>query len=1027
MRADEEDSQIRDTEVAQVTNFALQVALTEFLKSWGIVPDAVVGHSVGEVASVYAAGALSLEDAMQVCYQRSRLLKKMAGQGTMLAIALSREEAEALLEDYSNVSLAAINSPSAVTLSGERESLEGIAAELEAHDIFNRFLKVEVAYHSYQMESIRGDLLRTLAKIQAQKTAIPIYSTVTGSRLDGDAFGVDYWWKNVREPVDFYKTMQTILADDSAVILEVGPHPVLSNAIKECMSSDGKQVRLVSTLDRKKPEWPKMFECISQLYTLGYALNWENNFTGHEKFMKIPTYAWQRETFWLETKRSQEERYGCEGHVFLNNNLRLPHSTWEVELNQYFLPYLKDHQVENTIVFPGAAYVEAGIALHEKTFGQTACSLDNVKFHHMLIVEESNLQRLYLSHNHQDYSFEVWSRTVGDQPNWMQHATGNIHSNIAPQTRSSVSLSDLRENCPETMSNAELYDLLKERGLRYGEYFRPIKRIWKGPQKVLAEIQGHPSLAENHDGYHLHPTILDAGFQSLMAILDAGEEDSRTPFIPVEIDQIHYYRSPGNTCWSYGEVYRVESNYIKGNIEIYTEAGELAVGLHGVTCQAIVQNNVLSADTTNNSLYDFQWKPVEYIAGPAEDAAKETWLAFADQSQLSQSIIEIINRRNTRLFLVERGDRLNQLNDSHFSLSPRQPNDMRELFARLPNRKITKILYLWGAQERPGDSFSEMKIEPFLDHCVVISNLVRELATSGETEVQIGMATRGTQIILPSDKGNDLMAAGLWGLGHLIGNEHSHISCKLIDLSARPEPGEADCIIRELLANNQDEDIAYRNGDRYLKQVQAYHPALEHEEQVQLVSVDQPVELIQTQMGNMESMTYQPIRLDDLKPHEIRIRTHYAPLNFKDLLKVRNQIAASMLEDTYFGNTLGMECSGTVVEIGSEVINFQPGDEVIAILNGGFKSWVTAPDTRYVYKKPSTLSLKEIPLMVPFFTAYYSLVRLANLHPGEKVLIHNAAGAVGLSAIQVAQKMGAEIYATVGNEQKREYLADLGV
>jgi hybrid polyketide synthase/nonribosomal peptide synthetase FtdB len=287
--ADEQSSRMAETEVAQRCNFAIQVALTVLWESWGIKPGAVVGHSVGEVSAAYTSGALSFEDAVRVSYHRSRLQQSRAGLGTMLAVGLPEADAVELIKRYDRVSIGAINSPSAFTLSGDEEELRGIAKTLEKKIVFNRFLRVEVAYHSYQMDPLQEELLECLKGIEGQETEVPLYSTIFGELTLGAEWGTPYWWKNVRQPVRFARAINSLLSDGYRHFVEVGPHPVLGTSIKECAIQAEVKAYVIPSLYRKSPELFRMLESLGQLYTLGYRVEWKNIVPKIGRYVSLPT------------------------------------------------------------------------------------------------------------------------------------------------------------------------------------------------------------------------------------------------------------------------------------------------------------------------------------------------------------------------------------------------------------------------------------------------------------------------------------------------------------------------------------------------------------------------------------------------------------------------------------------------------------------------------------------------------------------------------------------------------------------
>ena len=328
----ESSSRISQTEVAQPANLALQIALTALWKSWGITPDAVVGHSVGEVAAAYVAGALSLEDAVLVSFHRSRLQQTMAGRGAMLAIGLSERETREHIRKYADLSIAAINSQSAVTVSGAPNSLKSLADTLERNGAFHRSLKVEVAYHSYQMDALKEDFLLALNGLTARKAEFPLYSTVTGGVVSGEELTSTYWWDNVRQPVRFQESIQSILGKGFRIFLEVGPHPVLGTSIKEVSAEANSAVTTFPSLRRQTSELDEILNSLGGLFTRGFNIHWNTIAPENGTFTTLPTYAWQRERFWRETSKSLEDRIGNNDSAFFNEKLGSPEPAWEVEV-----------------------------------------------------------------------------------------------------------------------------------------------------------------------------------------------------------------------------------------------------------------------------------------------------------------------------------------------------------------------------------------------------------------------------------------------------------------------------------------------------------------------------------------------------------------------------------------------------------------------------------------------------------------------------------------------------------------------
>jgi amino acid adenylation domain-containing protein len=301
LSADESQSRLSDTEFAQPAIFALQVALAALVRHWGVIPAAVIGHSVGEVAAAYVCGALSFEDAVQVIYHRGRLMQRATGHGKMASIELPLPEVETALAPYAGrLSLAAMNSPGTTVVAGEPDALEQLLKSLQSRGVTFRALPVNYAFHSYQMELLQQELLESLKSIGPQACSIPMISTVTGALCDGKALDGQYWWRNVRQPVRFAYAIDALLEAGHSLFLELGPHPVLSPAILQSANNHGKEATVTSSLRRRQSERATLLTALADLYTAGCKLNWPELYPKNSRFVDLPSYAWQHQRFWLE-------------------------------------------------------------------------------------------------------------------------------------------------------------------------------------------------------------------------------------------------------------------------------------------------------------------------------------------------------------------------------------------------------------------------------------------------------------------------------------------------------------------------------------------------------------------------------------------------------------------------------------------------------------------------------------------------------------------------------------------------------
>jgi len=1019
----EAESRMNETAIAQPGNFFIQAALNDLWASWGIRPDAVVGHSVGEVPAAYVSGAMTLEEGVLVSYHRSRCQQKTAGQGTMLAIGLGEEAAEKLIREnglQNEISVAAINSFNGVTIAGTASALKKISDILTPQNIFNKMLTVEVAYHSYQMEPLKDELLDSLKSVSPKTATIPLYSTVTGTIMNGTEFNNDYWWQNVRQPVRFAKAAQTVVNDGYTIFLEVGPHPVLRTNINECLAAADKKGFTVPSLRRAEPEVQGILNSLGTLHTLGFSVNWKL-FTENGRFVKIPTYAWDKDNYWQESERSIEEKHGVPGHIFLNENRRQPHPAWEVEINKYLMPWLEDHQIEGTTVVPGAAYVEAGLALHEKEFGNTACTLQNLEFSHVLVVDHKRVQMFHSTYNSETKKYSVYSRYREDASPWTLHASGRMLKETITRQIPSLNLTGIRKRCTTEADAGEFYASLDSRGLMYGPWFQGVKQIYKGNNEVLVKLQGKDELIRNADNYLLHPTLLDSGFQSMVAIVGDGS-DNPNPFVPVSIDQVMFFTSPGNECWSYCRITERTHNTIKGDLILLDDDGEVLVALEGITCQAINSSKGTDSGKMDNWFYEYKWNEAEPVKAGDNANAHGTWVVFGNEDDHCFELLGNLKDAGVNPILVSKGTSF--VNDEVlFQLNPSHEAEYHELFANLPS--VSNILYLWSTDN--SGRGAEITYNDSIDQTMPAIYIAKALAKNRPNEkLRFIAVTRGAQVAVNGDKGASLDVSPYWGLAHLIGNENPNISPKMIDLDEKSE-NDIQYLISETISGNRDEDVAIRGGKRYSRVLESVSLGQSSDEKI-MVKTEQPVSLEIGQVGRLDSLHYEQFdRKAELAPDEIEIRNYAACLNLKDGLKVIGQLSTKATRGSYYESNIGHEAAGVITRVGSAVKEFKVGEEIIlAAPEGCLRSYVVSVPTYYL-RKPKNIRFEDALMVVPYMTVLYSLRDRAHLMRGEKILIHNGTGGVGLAAIQYAQHVGAEIYSTAGSEEKREYLRSLGV
>ncbi len=986
----EENSRMEEPEIAQVANYAIQVSLTELLRSWGFNPDAVVGHSVGEVAAAYAAGALSLEDGILVSTHRSRIQSKRKGLGAMLAVGIGYDESQSILRAYhERVSIAAENSPNSVTLAGNKEDLLKISETLDKRNIFSRFLKVNIAYHSHQMDGLEKEVLSCLGGLSGNKTNIPLFSTVYGD-LNEKPLDANYWWQNIRQPVLFSKTLKNMLSQDYTLFVEIGPHPVLGNFIKEGLLHHQIKGETLASLNRKSSDVISLMECIGGLFVHGFPIPWDKvQPNGH--LIRLPTYPWQKKAYWIESEESKQYRLSSQQHPLLSRKIKSPHSTWQVEVNPQHFPWLEDHKIDGSIVFPAAAYVEAGLAIH----GHVPCILEDIDFQELLTIQQDKEALLQISLDAENKKFKVHSFSDSGEWEWIYHASGLCAAYDLPQPPA-VNLETLQQN--SSVAGDSIYLQLLEQGLEYGPYFQGIKKMWKCKEEALSEIH----IRQNLENYHLHPALLDSALQTLIGALDKNSFDGGL-ILPLHMDQVIFFSSPKNTIFCHAHCTKKSKKKIVGDLLLCDAAGNVHVQIKGFQCRILKGQ---SSRKVSRLIYHSVWKENSLDQQPLLQD-KPFWLVGFYKASNSENFADCLNQKNMDSRIYSPHDL-------------RSLKDAEQLIRDLLHKDHLHVL-LGSDPQIPEEKLEKSEIES-IEACVHLVKAIELHRMNKPTTLWI--ATQKTQSVSESDHSLNLSGAALWGLGRVIRQEYPYLRCRLIDLDGEDFYG----IIQETVHQSIDDEMAWRDQKRYthqFKKKQAQQP-FRTAKKSSLSSPDEAFTLDLHTPGLIESLFYKQIKKEPPSIGEVGVQVHASSLNFKDLMKVLGLLDQNVLEDTYFGESFGMECSGTIVARGPKVKNYQIGDKVCCFVPNTFQSYINV-STQHIFAIPHDTSLDEAPVYIPFLTVLRALKDSAKLKKGETILIHSATGAVGLAAIQYAQFVGANVIATAGNEEKRAYLHHLGV
>ena len=573
--------------------FAMAVGLAALWRAWGVEPDAVVGHSIGEVAAAYVAGALRLEDAARVIYEHSRVLNRQRG-GAMMAVELPMKQSLEALRGYEDrVSIAACNSPGSTVLSGDKEALDALFTRLKGEGFFCRWLKVDgAAAHSPYMDPLRDELIAALHGLTPAPAQIPFVSTVTGEVVDGASLDARYWMRNLREPVLFSAAVERLLGDGHRIFVEVSPHPVLLPALQWIFLHTSTSGTGVPSLRQDKGGRATLLQAVGALYASGRTIDWER-LQPRGRVVALPSYPWQRERCWIEVSGAAARPRGRCGHPLLGehveSSLRPGEHVWSTEVTLRGLGYVRDYGVQGEVVVPEVAYLEMALTGAEEVYGQGPHRLEGIEFEQELTVGQGGARAVQLAAQEEKgdrATFQIASRE-GKGP-WTRHVRGTLLRGPAPAAADG-GLDAIRGRCEKPAAEGELYELLEAVELELGPSFRGIQELWRGGSEALARLRLPEEVAGEAGRYWVHPALLDAGLQVARAALRGDGPEAREGQLYLSVvgaREVRFYGRAGEEAWSHARVTGVREGQAEVDVVLWDAGGGVVLEVLGLRTRA---------------------------------------------------------------------------------------------------------------------------------------------------------------------------------------------------------------------------------------------------------------------------------------------------------------------------------------------------------------------------------------------------------------------------------------------------------
>ncbi|WP_378733236.1 amino acid adenylation domain-containing protein [Nocardia brasiliensis] len=969
------------TDFTQPALFAVEVALWRLWQSWGVRPELVLGHSIGELAAAHVAGVFDLSDACRLVAARGRLMQAMPSGGAMASLEADGTEVATAIEELGlagKLDIAGLNAPTQTVVSGDADAVERATAHFVAQGRKAKELTVSHAFHSHHMDGMLAAFQAVAETVRFNPPQLTIVSSLTGELAEpGELERPDYWIRQARRAVRFADGIRTLHKNGVNTFLELGPQPVLSGMGAACLA-DEKSLAWVPSLVPGKDGAMVVQRSLAELHVLDVPIDWHGYFEpfGGER-VALPTYAFQRERFWFEPPPVREIGAGLNdtGHPLLGGGVRIAGTEMFVYTTMVAADepvWVQEHKVMGAVLMPGTAFFEAMRAAGDAAEAGEWDVADVVVFA-PLVLNSGMPIRLQVTVGPAAggaRQVQVYSSPEGEDGAWQLHAEGNL----VPAQIDAGAIVAVPPRGAERIDVSAVYSDLAALGYGYGPTFQCIEEAWHVGEEVWARAALPDSAEPAAGSYGLHPALLDSAMHSLLLTQRLKKKTGDDLFVPFEAERLSLREQGLSEIWVRVADFELGDGEFWASLDIYNANGDNIGRLHRLHARRVDRAVLrrLAQAGVDRFQFDVDWRPVDTdnvelggswgLLSPAGDVA---W-AREVKTTLSRAGIQVIKVR--------------ELDDAD---------------------ELDGLLCLW-------DSGADVLSQAH-DFAAKALAQLQAAAESGFAPPLVWV-TRNAVGTSADDRVSGLGAGPLWGLMRTARNEHPELPLRLIDLG-EDEADRKNLAPAMMLA--AEPECALRHGQVLVPQLQRVDAGRDL-----TIPAEGAWQLEIAAKGRLdEPLAVRPRPEKALAAGEIRAEVKAAGVNFLDVLN-----ALGMVEIPAFG----LEFAGVVTEVGAGVQDLMVGDPVLGLTRGSFASEVVS-DARQVVRMPEHLTFEEAATIpMTFLTAWYGLHVLGDMRPGERVLIHSAAGGVGMAAVQLAQLHGAEVYGTA-SEPKWPALREFGL
>ena len=1016
--ADASDEQLRQTQFTQPAIFAVEYALLQLWAAWGIHPDLVCGHSIGEYAAALAAGVLDLPQALELVVARGRLMQALPAGGAMIAVAGEEAQVLPILAGHPEVALAAVNSPRDLVVSGAAAVLAELEAQFRAAGLPTQPLRVSHAFHSPLMRPMVEAFAAVAGAMTYRPATVPMVSTVTGRKAAGDELASGpYWARQIEATVRFGAAAATLAAEGATVFLEIGALPILSALVRAA----DEDLQVLGALKRDEADGSRLLATLASLYAAGADIHWPGvHRPWPQRRVTVPGYPFQRKSFYLQPVADAGAEPVVSGpqHPYLGVRIDSPGldergAFYEAVFTTEHPGFLREHQIFGRILSPAAAHLSMVLAAAQDWSGALPAQVEDAAFTAPLVLtpgEARRVQVLIEPAGDGRATFRLLSRALtGPHGHWQSHATGSLAPPV-PASSAPADLAELARRCPTAMEPAAFYRILTAAGYLPGPSFRCLRTIHHGLNEALCTLQAVGAAQADA----VPPGLIDAMLQTGLAssahavgTLLTGE----SMLIPFHVGALRRLGPLTGELVCHTRVV-VEPDHVTCQIAVFDPQGALVLEIRDLLLKRTDRNTLYRQlrPADRSLIHGLKWVEATAPAAAAPDPGAGYVLFEAAASACGRAVAEHLRQPSVPCLDLAR------------DFAPEALTTW--LASRVQPGRPIRVLYFAAPEPPAATPMTAAQLETrerqLLEPLLALTQTLARM--DGREHTRLWILTQQAQAVLPDDPAVDPAAAALWGFGRVAARECPECWGGLIDLERRPGDGFAAtcCALLDPVAG--DDQFALRKGRRVLRPRILKAPATDPGRRaLPALANGTAYFLDRGATRTLDGLTFKTRQRRPPARGEVEVEIRATGVNFRDVLNALGQYPGE-------AGLLGLDSVGTLCAVGEGVTGFQTGDAVIVLATPGCMASTLTTDARLVVAKPADLSFEEAATVpATFMTAHYGLQVLGRMRAGDRVLIHAAAGGVGLAAVQLALRAGAEVFATVGSAEKREYLEALGV